>query len=143
MTIMTNQALAASLKAAIIRLFLYGRRALWAILLLGFISCNDDDDINPSLSVNLGEDKAIQIGQSLQLNGRLATSSESNIQSFHWAFTKKPSSSQVSLTNPTHENITFTPDVSGIYEIKLTASTKSQHDSDKMLIIVLDASLSR
>jgi hypothetical protein len=137
---MNKQTLAANLNAVITRLFLHGRSALWAILLLGCISCNDDD-INPSLSVNLGEDKAIQIGQSLLINGRLATHSENSIKSFHWVFTKKPSASRVSLNNPSDEKITFVPDVSGIYEIKLTVSTRSQHDSDKMLIIVLDASL--
>jgi hypothetical protein len=77
-----------------------------------------------SLIADAGADQAVVATSIVQLNGM--SSPADCAQTWEWSFTKVPEGSNVtddSLSNPTITNPTFTPDLAGVYILKLTAGS--------------------
>jgi hypothetical protein len=78
----------------------------------------------PTLFADAGADQAVLTNSTVQLDGM--SSPAECAQTWEWSFTKVPEGSNVtddSLSNPTITNPTFTPDLAGVYILKLTAGS--------------------
>ena len=101
------------------------------IYIFGFIfitACNKDDNDknNSQLIASAGNDRSVQTGQLVTLNGSGSTDSQGNPFEFDWKFISIPASSNVSLENSSTATPAFTPDIQGKYRIELTVSNATE-----------------
>ncbi len=66
-----------------------------------------------------GPDQTVFVGNTVALNGSASADVDGDSLSFSWAFTKVPEGSTAVLSDGSAEDPTFTPDLAGIYEVKL------------------------
>ncbi|HAN00598.1 MAG TPA: hypothetical protein DCQ26_18540 [Marinilabiliales bacterium] len=69
-----------------------------------------------------GNDTIVAPGMTVSFSGYLSVSQISSTLTFDWALVEKPATSQTAIENPTHQDISVTPDVAGIYKVSLTVN---------------------
>lgn len=90
-------------------------------------------------NANAGVDKNVFLGEEVTLDGSQSSDPNNISLNFLWAFSSLPSGSQLTsndllfLNTP---NPKFTPDVEGVFDIKLQASNGSLSDNDNVSIKV-------
>jgi hypothetical protein len=96
---------------------------IFGIIFITACNKDDDDKNNSQLNASAGNDKSVQTGQLVTLNGSGSTDLMGNPFEFSWNFISIPESSNVSLENSTTATPSFTPDIQGKYKIELTISS--------------------
>ncbi len=87
---------------------------------------------------NAGEDQFVVLSSDVTLYGSGSLDEDREPLTYLWAFITRPPGSMTTLTNATTVNPTFTADVAGTYEIRLTVSdTKASH-TNTVLITTLN-----
>ncbi len=83
----------------------------------------DTDDcvitVNGPPVADAGPDQAVEVGQSVLLDGSGSSDPEGTALDFTWSLYAKPPSSQTFLSDPHSASPTFTPDVGGAYVAEL------------------------
>jgi hypothetical protein len=88
----------------------------------------------PPLS-QAGYDRAVSVGEVVELDGSQSTDPEGLPLEYSWAFVSRPSGSAAVLSMPTAVNPTFTPDVEGAYIVRLSVTDPGGlTDSDDVTI---------
>ena len=105
----------------------------------GHLSASDEVDINANMrpNANAGPDQTAEALTTLvTLNGSgNDPDSGPNPLTFQWA-AQVPTGSNAEITNPTSPQASFTPDVAGLYRLRLTVSDGDLSDSDDVDITV-------
>lgn len=84
-----------------------------------------------------GNDTVVSPNTTINLSGSLSRGMSNMPLSYNWAVALKPDQSQSNIANHTSENITFTPDVSGLYYITLKveqSGLSSVNDTIQVLV---------
>jgi hypothetical protein len=76
---------------------------------------------NSAPVADAGPDQSATVGQSVQLTGG-CTDADSNPTTAAWSFAAKPTGSTAALSSTTVLNPTFTPDLAGVYVLRLVCS---------------------
>lgn len=93
----------------------------------------EDIEVEAVISVNPEEPDA---GEEVTLDGSGSTASEGDLE-YSWTLTA-PDGSDAELDDPEAETTTFTPDVSGDYEVELEVSAEGTDDTDQITITLGD-----
>jgi hypothetical protein len=72
----------------------------------------------PAPTVNAGPDQTVKLGTTVALSGSSTTTEDH--PSYLWQFTSLPQGSGATIQEPTTLTPTFTPDLTGLYIVKLT-----------------------
>ncbi len=80
-----------------------------------------------------GPDQHVWTGQVVQLDGSASRTPNNVLLTYHWSI-EKPIGSNATLTAPTSVGPTFTPDVPGLYQLKLTVKDSRASRSDTVNI---------
>lgn len=71
---------------------------------------------------NAGADQSVSVGAQVTLDGSNSSDADNDSLSYSWEMTSRPNSSSASLSGATTSSPTFTPDISGTYEVNLVVS---------------------
>lgn len=74
-----------------------------------------------SPTVSAGSDKIVAIGTGVSITAA-ASDPDGDTLSYQWSFLSRPSGSAATLSGATTLTVGFTPDVAGIYDLKITVS---------------------
>lgn len=85
---------------------------------------------------NAGPDQAGSTGSPVTLNGTLSSDPDGNQLTFSWSFVSRPAGSGASINNGNSATATFTPDLPGVYEVRLTVTDGSLASQDTVIITV-------
>lgn len=89
----------------------------------GLVTSNPDEvtisTINVAPIANAGPDQAVEIGDTVLLDGRNSTDPDGQPLTFKWSFVSRPETSAATLSDPTSPTPTFVPDVAGNYLLQL------------------------
>lgn len=96
------------------------------------------NDPEPNLLAVAGEDRAVEIGNSLALNGTASIMEGEGVQIL-WENVSKPENSSVVIQNPTLIETTFNPDKAGEYVFKLSLTLGASKSQDLVKITVLES----
>ena len=80
----------------------------------------------PTLTVNAGPDQTVKLGTTVSLSG--SSTSTDDHPGYLWLFTSLPQGSGAVLTDPTTLTPTFTPDLVGLYVVRLTLDGAAADD---------------
>ena len=110
---------------------------LFVSALLLTTSCKEDDENKPdnSIVVDAGTDFSSFADEQVELVGS-SSGTPPGAATYLWEFTVKPVGSKAILKNPTSLYPSFTPDLEGVYEIKLIVSAGSSMNSDVVKVTV-------
>ncbi|MFC3416199.1 PKD domain-containing protein [Algoriphagus hitonicola] len=97
------------------------------------------DDPEPNLLAVAGEDRTVEIGNSLALNGAASILGGEQVQIL-WENVSKPENSSVTIENPTLIETTFSPTKAGDYVFKLSLILGESTSQDLVKITVLENS---
>ncbi|MCX8117170.1 MAG: hypothetical protein N3G78_04455, partial [Desulfobacterota bacterium] len=102
---------------------------------------------NVAPNANAGPDQNVLTGKSAQLDGSLSHDPDQgpNPLGYLWGFVTKPSNSILTdrdILNRDKPNATFTPDVSGLYELKLIVNDGDLSSEDTVQIIATPPNVS-
>ena len=81
-----------------------------------------------------GPDQNVFAGAVVVLNGNGSTDPDGTALTFHWEFVSRPAGSAATLQNSGTSTPTFTADVAGTYEVRLTVSDGQLTSTDTILI---------
>ncbi len=84
---------------------------------------------------NAGANQAVNVGQTVQLNGSASTDPEGALLTYSWTLPTRPAGSTAALTNPTTVNPTFTPDAAGAYIAQLVVNDGTQNSAPASVTI--------
>ncbi len=73
-------------------------------------------------TADAGDNQNVFVGRPVSLDGSRSRSSNSKPLTFSWSFTSRPSGSLSTLSSPTAEKPSFTPDQSGPYVLQLVVN---------------------
>ncbi|WP_297335890.1 hypothetical protein [Algoriphagus sp.] len=96
------------------------------------------DDPEPDLLAVAGEDRTVEIGTSLALNGTASILGGEQVQIL-WENVSKPENSSVAIQNPTLIETTFSPNKPGEYVFKLSLTRGGLKSQDLVKINVLES----
>ncbi len=82
-----------------------------------------------------GPDQSVNAGNTVQLNGTASSDPDSDPLTYLWSFAVRPAGSSSELSNPTTATPTFTPDLAGLYIVRLVVND-GQLDSAPDLVDV-------
>lgn len=113
-------------------------------LTISYQSWEDEDTVTitlseneePALLADAGEDRILEIGQTVTLDASLSQFEGTGVQ-FLWEMVSKPESSSVSIQNSNQLQATFNPDNAGEYVFKLTMTKGALKSQDIVKITVL------
>jgi hypothetical protein len=103
----------------------------------GKLTATDDCTItvNGRPIAEAGQDKLVTVGKSTQLDGSGSHDPEGDPLTYQWTFQSRPTGSNASLSNPSSQKPTFTPDKGGDYEIRLVVNDGAlDSDPDECVI---------
>ena len=89
-------------------------------------------------SANVGLDQIIHIGNSVTVDSSGSSDADGDTLSYQWTIKSNPSESNLILNGGTSVSISFTPDVTGDFEILLTLSDGFEISTDSVLVRVSD-----
>jgi hypothetical protein len=75
--------------------------------------------VNTAPVANAGSNQYSTVSTQITLDGSGSSDPNGDAISFNWNFSLRPAGSNVILTNPTNPNPFFTPDLAGLYELRL------------------------
>ena len=93
--------------------------------------------VNAGPVAEAGPDQNAVTGQPVTLNGSASSDPEGNALAFSWRFLSRPPASartDADIVNPTSPAPSFTPDVDGDYELRLTVTDGRLSDTDGVVI---------
>lgn len=90
------------------------------------------------LEAKAGEDKTIELGNSVQVDGTGSVNELGGAMEFVWEFVQKPEGSVAEIRYPDDAIANFKPDKIGKYLIKLTVKVESNSSSDLLEITVVE-----
>ncbi len=90
---------------------------------------------NQPPTANAGSNQAVQVGQTVQLNGSGSSDPEGHLLTYSWTITSRPSGSTAALTNSTTVNPTFVPDAAGTYTVQLVVNDGTQNSAPATVTI--------
>ncbi|MBI3186024.1 MAG: PKD domain-containing protein [Myxococcales bacterium] len=96
----------------------------------------DAVDTNQLPVANAGSNFVAPIGTAAALDGSASYDPEGMTLTYAWSFTSKPTGSAATLTGANTVSPSFTPDVSGIYRIKLVVTDMGMKQSAPALVEV-------
>ncbi len=85
-------------------------------------------------TANAGSDRITVEGQSVTLDGSRSRDPENDPLTFTWRLVRAPQGTRATVT-ATSPSVEFTPDLPGIYELRLTVSDGGDSDSDTVLVL--------
>lgn len=95
---------------------------------------------NSAPTANAGPDQSSELGFLITLDGTGSSDPDGDAITFVWEFESKPSDSQVSLSDGSAQNPTFTADVSGAYVVQLVVSDgTASSDPDTVKVQISNA----
>ena len=106
-----------------------------------------DDDVlvaatnpNNAPTANAGNDQAVSVGDTVQLNGGSSSDPDGDSLNFRWRILSKPGSSSAILDDPTGPLPRFTADRAGAYEIELVVDDGEFQSSPDRIRVMAEAS---
>jgi hypothetical protein len=84
---------------------------------------------------NAGAAQAVNVGQTVPLNGNASTDPEGHLLTYSWTLPTRPAGSIATLTNPTTVNPTFTADAAGTYVAQLIVNDGTQNSAPATVTI--------
>lgn len=93
----------------------------------------DPSDTSSALNADLGGDRIWYTGATLTLDA----GGDGNL-TYQWSLDIKPFNSNASISNSESQQAGFTPDVAGIYKVRLEVSDGTDSSSDSAIITVAD-----
>ena len=85
--------------------------------------------LNTKPVADAGQDQAIIVGATVQLDGSGSTDADGDVLTYQWALTTKPENSTATIPTPTAQKPNFVPDLVGLYVVQLIV-TDGVADSD-------------
>jgi hypothetical protein len=89
---------------------------------------------NHGLTANAGPDQEASVGVPVTLSSEASIDSNGDGYLIVWNLESLPAGSAASISNPGSEIVSFTPDVEGLYEVRLTISNNLGESSDLVTI---------
>ncbi|WP_198034350.1 right-handed parallel beta-helix repeat-containing protein [Dyadobacter tibetensis] len=101
------------------------------LLLVSILSCKTNKEIGPSgsLKADAGIDRTSLVGDTVFLDGTKTKGPDDQPITFAWELLTQPNASKAVIVNSQTAKAYFIPDLMGVYEIKLKASTSKLTDS--------------
>ncbi|NVK23437.1 MAG: PKD domain-containing protein, partial [Gammaproteobacteria bacterium] len=91
---------------------------------------------NTAPVANGGTSQTVTAGSEVSLNGSQSSDADGDSLTYSWSITSQPSGSTATLTTGQQANASFTPEVSGSYEVTLTVSDGTATDTATVTITV-------
>ena len=91
---------------------------------------------NQSPVANAGLDQSSTVGATITLSASLSTDPDGDTLTYSWAFISTPTGSVVNLNNATSLNTSFTPNISGSYNIQLVVSDGNITSTDTINVTI-------
>ncbi|MCE6992661.1 PKD domain-containing protein [Dyadobacter sp. CY323] len=107
-------------------------------LLSLLVACNEDEapapapPVQTTIKADAGTDQDILPNQMVTLDG--TASKGADAKTFSWTLIKKPSNSNITLSQTSTSKPTFTPDIVGYYEMELTVSSGTEKSTDRVQV---------
>ena len=102
----------------------------------------DVTTVNQPPIANAGPDQTVHENDLVTLNGNGSTDPDNNPLTYAWSFVSKPGASTAQLSSPTAASPTFTPDVAGLYTLRLVVNdTIVDSPPDTVAITVLSSAI--
>ncbi len=89
---------------------------------------------NTAPIANAGGDFAITINTPATLNGNGSSDIDGDNLTYVWTFVSRPAGSTAALSDTIIDDPTFTPDITGVYEISLTVNDGTDSNTDTVII---------
>ncbi|MGD9044407.1 MAG: Ig-like domain-containing protein [Desulfobacterales bacterium] len=93
------------------------------------------NEINDAPVARAGLDQTVFVGDTVTLDGGGSGDVDEDILNFTWSFISTPAGSSAALSDPSAMTTTFTPDISGTYEIRLIVSDGEFNSSPDQVVI--------
>jgi Big-like domain-containing protein/K319-like protein len=93
--------------------------------------------VNDPPLADAGADTTIVVGQSTTLSGAGSSDVDGDVLSYAWIIVSAPSGSTAALVDPSAVGPSFTPDLRGMYRLRLTVSDGLAPASDEVDLTVL------
>ena len=90
--------------------------------------------VNSNPVANAGPDQTVPVGLVATLDGSASTDVDGDALSYSWSFVTRPVGSSASLSNASAVKPTFTVDMSGQFQLRLTVSDGVGSSTDDVLI---------
>jgi hypothetical protein len=84
---------------------------------------------------NAGADQAVQVGQTVMLDGRASSDPDGNPLTYAWSFVSRPAGSTATLSNPAVVQPTFVVDAAGTYTVQLIVNDGQVNSAADSVII--------
>jgi len=84
---------------------------------------------------NAGPDQAVNVGQTVILDGRASSDPNANPLTYNWSFVSRPAGSTAALSNPAAVQPTFVADAAGTYTVQLIVNDGQVNSSADTLIV--------
>jgi predicted extracellular nuclease len=89
---------------------------------------------NRAPTARAGDDRSAEVGAPVSLDGSASDDPDGDSIAFSWAFTSRPPGSTVALIDADSASPSFTPDLAGVYSVRLTVSDGELEASDSLLV---------
>ncbi len=98
--------------------------------------------LNAAPTANAGSDQSVQVGATVNLTGT-GTDPDGDPLTFSWSFQSRPAGSAAALANPNAAHTTFTADIAGNYDLRLTVNDGQGHTATDDVRVTASAAANR